>query len=50
MRRGMIERLGLLTVEVLESDMTPRKYSIEELKEMKTIYRARIRAAQKGKS
>lgn len=48
-RRGLIEREGLMAVELLESDMTPRKYSVDELQAIKTHYRALIRAAQKGK-
>ncbi len=44
-RRGLIERIGVARVEALESDNTPRKYSIEELQAMKASYRAKIRAA-----
>lgn len=45
-RRGLIERIGALAVELLESDTTPRKYSIDELKAMKADYLKRIREAK----
>ena len=44
-RRGLIERIGVARVEALESDNTPRKYSIEELLAIKASYRAKIRAS-----
>lgn len=46
-RRGLIERIGLLAVELLESDTEPRKYSIEQLQAMKADYLKRIRDAKK---
>lgn len=42
-RRGLIERIGLVAVEALESDDTPRKYSIDDLKAMKADYLKRIK-------
>lgn len=42
-RIGLIARIGLEAVEALESDDTPRKYSIEELKAIKTQYVAKLR-------
>lgn len=47
-RRGLIERIGILAVELLESDTTPRKYSIDDLQAIKADYRARIRQSQKA--
>lgn len=46
-RRGLIERIGVLAVELLESDTTPRKYSIEELQAMKADYLKRIKDSKK---
>jgi hypothetical protein len=42
-RRGLIARIGMEAVEALESDDTPRKYSIDELKAIKTQYVAKLR-------
>lgn len=42
-RRGLIERIGLQAVELLESDNTPRKYSIDDLKAIKAHYVAKLR-------
>lgn len=47
-RLGVIARIGLAAVEALESDHTPRKWSIEQLIEIKNEYRARLRALTKG--
>lgn len=47
-RRGLIERIGLEAVELLESDNTPRKYSIEDLQAIKAYYRTKLREAQKS--
>lgn len=38
-RHGLIKRIGVEAVEALESDHAPRKYTIEELKEMAAHYR-----------
>jgi hypothetical protein len=43
-RRGLIERIGLAAVEALESDQTPRHYTIDDLKRMKAQYAAKLRA------
>lgn len=42
-RIGLIERIGLQAVELLESDQSTRKYTIEDLKEIKAHYRAKAR-------
>jgi hypothetical protein len=43
-RIGLIARIGLEAVEALEADNTPRKYTIDELKAIKTEYTAKRRA------
>ena len=48
-RIGLIARIGLARVEALEADQTPRKWSIEELQEIKAHYRAKLKHL-KGKS
>lgn len=40
-RINLIARIGLETVEALESDNTPKHYSIEDLKEIVRTYRAK---------
>lgn len=42
-RRGLIERIGLAEVESIEADQEQRKYTIEELKEIKALYVAKLR-------
>lgn len=42
-RIGLIQRIGLKAVEELEADQTPRKHSIDDLKEIKRIYSAKAR-------
>jgi hypothetical protein len=39
-RAGLIERIGLEAVEELEADQTPRRYTIDDLKQIKAHYRA----------
>jgi len=48
-RAGMIARIGLAAVEALESDQTPRHYTIDDLRTMKAEYAAKLRAL-KGKA
>lgn len=43
-RIGLIARIGLARVEALESDNTPRKWTLDELREMKRHYSAKLRA------
>lgn len=42
-RQGLVSRIGLAAVEALEADTTPRKYTIEQLIEMKKDYMKRIK-------
>lgn len=46
-RIGLIGRLGRDSVEALESDQTPRKYTIEELKAIKATYIAKLKELRK---
>ena len=46
-RIGLIARIGLAAVEALEADNTPRKWTREELRGIKTKYAARRRALLK---
>lgn len=43
-RLGLIGRLGLAIVEALESDQKPKNYTIEDLKEIKEKYVAKLKA------
>lgn len=43
-RIGLIRRIGLAQVEALEADQTPRKFTIEELQEIRALYGARRKA------
>lgn len=47
-RKGLIARMGLEAVEALEADQTSRKFAVHELIELKTYYRAKLRALTKG--
>jgi hypothetical protein len=47
-RIGLIERIGLEAVELLEADQDPRKYTIDDLKAIKTEYRAKTRDLKKA--
>lgn len=42
-RLGLIARIGLERVEALEADNTPRKWTREELLEIKAIYKAKLK-------
>ncbi len=48
-RRELVVRIGVAAVEALESDNTPRHYSIEDLKAIKATYTAKLREL-KGKT
>jgi hypothetical protein len=50
-RIGLIKRIGMEAVEQLEADQEDRKYSVQDLKEMKTMYLklARELKKQQGK-
>lgn len=43
-RAGMVERIGLAAVEVLEADQTLRKYTADDLRAIRDDYRARVKA------
>lgn len=43
-RIGLVNRIGLERVEALEADQEPRKYSIEELKEIIATYKQKLKA------
>lgn len=47
-RVGLIARIGIERVEALESDQTPRKYTVDDLKAIKATYRAKARALEKA--
>lgn len=42
-RIGLIARLGLEAVEALEADQSVKKYTIEDLKAIKALYRQKLR-------
>ncbi len=43
-RIGLVKRIGPGLVEQLEADQTPRRYSIPDLQELVTLYRAKLKA------
>lgn len=43
-RLGLIKKIGLLEVEKLEADQTPKQYTIEEIVALKAVYREKIKA------
>lgn len=43
-RLNLIARIGLDRVEALESDQTPRHYAIDDLKQIKATYKAKLKA------
>ena len=47
-RVGLIKRIGLEAVESLEADQTPRKYTIAELKAIKSHYVAKLKELKNG--
>lgn len=42
-RIGLIARIGIERVEALESDQEPRKYTIDQLKEIERTYKAKLK-------
>lgn len=42
-RIGLVARIGLEAVEALEADNTPRKWSIEELRAIKALYKQKLK-------
>ena len=49
-RLGLIARIGVAAVESLEADNTPVKWDRDTLRQIKTIYRAKLRALQKERA
>ena len=49
-RKGLVERIGLKSVESIEADKTLRKYTHQGLIELAKHYRAAALATKKGKS
>jgi hypothetical protein len=43
-RVGLIDRIGLAAVEALEAEQTIHKWSIDELRVIKSVYQAKIKA------
>lgn len=43
-RIGLIARIGLARVEALEADNEPRRYTVDELIAIKTLYRLKLKA------
>ena len=48
-RLGLIARIGLEAVEALEADQEPRRYTVDELKSIKTKYAAMARELRSEK-
>ena len=48
-RIGLIQRIGLEQVESLESDQSPKKYSIEDLKAIKDEYKRKLKELKHGR-
>lgn len=46
-RLGLIQRLGIEVLDALESDQTPRRPTIDDLKNIKTTYAAKAHALQR---
>ena len=49
-RIGLIARIGQEAVDALESDQSVRKYPVEQIKGIKTYYRAKTRELKKGQA
>lgn len=49
-RIGLIKRIGIDAVEALEADQAQRKYTIEDLKQIRDTYRAKLRELRKSES
>ena len=47
-RQGLIERIGLQAVEELEADNTVKKWSIDDLKQIKELYKNKLKEMQKN--
>lgn len=49
-RIGLVARIGLSRVEALEANNTPRKWTHDELREIRDVYRRRVRDMKKENS
>lgn len=49
-RLGLIARIGLARVEALEADQVPRKYTADELRAIRDLYRAKLRELVKERA
>lgn len=49
-RLGLIDRIGLARVEALEADQSPRKYTADELRSIRDLYRAKLRELVKERA
>ena len=49
-RLGLIQRIGLERVEALEADQEPRKYTADELRAIRDLYRAKLRELVKERA
>ncbi len=49
-RLGLIQRIGLERVEALEADQVPRKYTADELRAIRDLYRAKLRELVKERA
>ena len=47
-RIGLIARIGQEAVDALEADQSVRKYTVEQIKSIKTYYRAKIRELKRA--
>ena len=47
-RLGLIQRIGLERVEAIEADNEPKKWTIEQLKELKQYYNQKLKLLRKG--
>jgi hypothetical protein len=47
-RIGLIARIGQAAVDELESDQSVKKYTVDDLKEIKALYRAKTRELKRG--
>jgi hypothetical protein len=48
-RMGLIERIGQEALDALEVDQTPRRYTIEDLRDIKAKYTAKTKQLQKAR-
>lgn len=46
-RKGLIERIGITNVDFLEGNHKPNKYTIEEIEEIKALYRLKIKELER---